>query len=179
MGEVVIRHIEPSDRVTGLSLGHPEFAPLKAYLKKEARRHHEQSLARTYGVYTPQDDGKVRAYITLVAGEVAIKDGDEELVDGFNYKHYPAIKIARLAVDSELRGMELGRTLVRLAIGIAKDTICPAIGCRFVVVDAKRLSIGFYERCGFTAIDTQDNLARSEPVMFLDLHKLEVNGAAG
>jgi GNAT superfamily N-acetyltransferase len=176
LGELIIRHIEAGDRFTGLSLGHQDFAPLKAYLKKEAQKHHEQSLAKTYGVYQEDDDLRVRAYITLVAGEVAIDDGDAQLVPAngftFNYKHYPAVKIARLAVDTGLRNQNVGRTLVDLAIGITKDSICPAIGCRFVVVDAKQKSVGFYEKCGFTAIDTDANLKRSEPVMFVDLHKL-------
>lgn len=62
--------------------------------------------------------------------------------------------------------------MVDFAVGTAKDVICPAVGCRFVVVDAKKQSIGFYEKCGFTLLDTDDNRSRQSPVMFLDLHKV-------
>jgi hypothetical protein len=49
--------------------------------------------------------------------------------------------------------------------------LCPAVGCRFVIVDSKKSSVGFYEKQGFTLIDTKENRGRSEPVMFIDLHK--------
>jgi hypothetical protein len=60
---------------------------------------------------------------------------------------------------------------VHLSLGIAKDKISPAVGCRFVTVDAKRDSVGFYAKQGFTLLDTQGNRDRLEPVMFLDLHR--------
>ena len=92
----------------------------------------------------------------------------------YPYRQFPAVKIARLAVDHRLKEKKLriGSQLVDLAIGISKDQICPAVGCRFIVVDAKKRSVGFYERCGFTALDTDENKQRDEPVMFIDLHKL-------
>ncbi len=171
-----IRKIEAGDIVTGLSLGDEDFVALKNYLRKDAKKHHEQSLARTYGVFMSDDPRRVKAYITLVCGEIAAEDGNgldhNEL--HYPYNHYPAVKIARLAVDTRLRalGLHIGTQLVDLAVGITKDQICPAVGCRFLVVDAKRKSVGFYERYGFTALNTPDNLARPEPVMFIDMHKL-------
>jgi predicted N-acetyltransferase YhbS len=172
--EVEIRQIELGDRLTGLSLGDAQFTALKTFLEKRARSFHQQNLARTYIAVTLSERPRVAGYMTLVCGEVETKDG-YDLLDGidvsFQYSHYPAIKIARLAVDRRWRGLNLGSKLVQLALGTAKDIICPAVGCRFVVVDAKRTSVGFYTRLGFTSIDTQDNRARNEPVMFIDLHK--------
>lgn len=176
LGEITIRKIEAGDIVTGLSLGDEDFAPLKTYLRKDAKKHHEQSLARTYGVFLDDNPTSVKAYLTLVCGEVVTDTGAEGLVveDGlrYPYRQYPAVKIARLAVDRRLKSLRIGTQLVYLAIGTAKDQICPAVGCRFIVVDAKKKSVGFYEKCGFTALDTPDNKARAEPVMFIDLHKL-------
>jgi ribosomal protein S18 acetylase RimI-like enzyme len=117
---------------------------------------------------------KILAYITLVCGEVDVKDGDERPLDepDYQYLQYPAIKIARLAVGTDYRNSGLGRNLVQLAMGIAKDVICPAVGCRFVMIDSKRDAVEFYKKCGFEILNTANNLALEMPVMFVDLHKL-------
>ena len=87
------------------------------------------------------------------------------------YPHYPAVKIARLAVNKELRGAGIGYQLTVLAIGIIKTQICPHVGCRFIVLDAKQNSIDFYKRQGFTLLDSEENKAREHPIMFLDMTK--------
>jgi GNAT superfamily N-acetyltransferase len=116
---------------------------------------------------------KIIGYVTLVCGEIEAQDGltleDEDA--GYPYDTYPAVKLARLLVDADERGNDVGTTLVDFVLGTAKMAVCPAVGCRFVIVDAKQASIGFYEKCGFTIIDTATNKARSEPIMFIDLHK--------
>lgn len=123
-------------------------------------------------------EGPPRAvgYVTLVCGEVVAQD-DRPLVEPeveYRYPSYPAVKIARLAVDRRYQGRGLGRQLVEFSLGLMKDLICPTVGCRFAVVDSKQASVDFYERCGFTMLDTEDNRERSQPVMFIDLHKIEV-----
>lgn len=134
----------------------------------------EQSLARTYVAYEQGENGRPVAYITIVCGEVQTTAEHSLLDDGINfpYRSYPAVKIARLAVDVRYRGNGIGKTLVDFSLGIVKTTVCPSVGCRFMVVDSKRQSIKFYENCGFTFLDTADNKARQEPVMFIDLHKI-------
>lgn len=94
-------------------------------------------------------------------------------VEDYSYSSFPAVKIARLLVDSRYRGAPygLGRLLVSLALGITKDEVCPAVGCRFVMVDAKKESVKFYEKCGFRALNTDENKERDIPVMFIDLLK--------
>ena len=167
-GGLELRLIQPSDKLTGLSTGHADFQPLKTFIQRDAKNFHQQNLARTYGLF---DGATLVGYLTLVCGEVDA-NGAGEAAPGFRYSHYPAIKIARLLIDSSLRGKSWGAQLVEFAVGTAKHIICPAVGCRFVVVDAKQQSIGFYERCGFTLLDTAENRARQSPVMFLDLHRV-------
>lgn len=170
--DLELRAIEPGDRVTGLSLGHADFQPLKSFLQRDAKAYHAQNLARTYAFFKP--DGGIVAYITLICAEVTT-ERPEDLAPPdvtYTYKSYPAVKIARLAVDRRFRGNDLGRKLVSFALGMIKEVICPFVGCRFAVVDSKKQSIEFYERCGFTLIDTASNRDRPEPIMFLDLHKV-------
>ncbi len=114
------------------------------------------------------------AYLTLVCGEIVL-EGDKQLLDEpdlhYDYKSYPALKIARLAVDIGHRDKDYGELLVELAVGTAKDVICPVVGCRFVTVDSKKSALGFYLKQGFTLLDTPENIKRSEPVLFIDLFK--------
>ena len=47
----------------------------------------------------------------------------------------------------------------------------PYVGCRFLVVDAKRDSIIFYQKAGFTLLNTASNQRDEHPLMFFDLYK--------
>lgn len=172
---VLIKQIEPGDSLTGLSLGDQKFTPLKTFLQKHAQKYEAQSLARTYAAFR-QDTNKVIGYITLVCGEVVAENGEAGLLPDpeldYRYDHYPAVKIARLAVNKNIAGQGLGKALVNLALGQAKQIVCPAVGCRFVVVDSKQDSVMFYSKCGFTMLDTEENRTRNAPVMWIDLNKV-------
>lgn len=171
LDEITIRPLEPGDTVTGLSLGRPEFQPLKTFLQRDAKRFNDTDLGRTYVAVSA--DGRVRGYVTLVCGQI-VADGLRERAEiaDFAYEHFPAVKLARLAVDARLQGHGLGKALLTLAVGIVKDEIRPRVGCRFVVLDAKHPSIQFYERHGFTLLDTTANREARQPVMYMDLSRI-------
>lgn len=179
--EYEIRPLEAGDRVTGLSLGDQDFQPLKSYLKNEAKLHQAQSLARTLALFGSSAPTRVLGYMTLICGEIAASDAPQAktLANGviYRYPQFPVVKLARLAVDVSVKGngQRWGSKFVDLATGIAKNEISPVVGCRFLVVDAKKKSVGFYKKTGFTLLDTPDNKARPEPVMYIDL--LKVPGA--
>lgn len=153
------------------------MTPLKTFLQKHAKTYEERGLARTYAAFhTGGERDRIVAYIGLTCGEVVAEDGGELVAEdaiGYNYDSYPAIKIARLAVDRRWSNRGLGRHLVEFALGTAKDSVSPHVGCRFVVVDSKQGSIRFYEKCGFTMLETRGNRAREKPVMFVDLTKID------
>lgn len=171
--EFQLRPLSPGDSFTSLKTGDAAFGPLKTFARKHAQKYEKANLARTYVLWDAAAE-RVAAFVTLVCSDVASKNDLLE-GEGYPYEHYPAVKIARLLVDARYRdGRGFGRMLVDFSLGIARQEICPAIGCRFVVVDAKQESVKFYEKQGFTAINTEENLARPEPVMFIDLHKTTV-----
>lgn len=172
--EIIVKQIEPGDKLSGLSLGHADFTPLKIFLSRHAHKYEQQSLARTYAAFA---DDKIVGYITLTCGEVISNSDCDQLVADveYPYHHYPAVKIARLAVDRRLQGKGLGQGLVNLAVGQAKNIICPAVGCRFITVDSKRQSVEFYRRSGFTLLDTAENRGRTSPVMWIDLNKVALD----
>lgn len=167
-----LRELAPNDGCNSLSLGSLAFAPLKSFLRKEAKKLHQEHLARTY-VIVPKGQDKVLAYVTTLCTHVAVEQFDATAVlDGFRYKDYPAIKLARLAVDTSLQGQGVGSQLVDFVIGLATEHVMPYTGCRFLVVDAKPDSVAFYKGKGFLPIgqhaDAQQNLA----AMFIDLRRL-------
>lgn len=169
--DLELRTLEPGDSLAGFSMGDQQFQPLKTFIKRDAKEFAKQKLAKTYVIC--RCPSKIVAYVTLVCGEIAAESDNHVHLDGaeYRYDHYPAIKIARLAVTKNLRQSGLGATLVSFSIGAALD-VSQNVGCRFVVVDAKQPSIAFYERQGFRMIDTEENRQRQEPIMFFDLHTI-------
>ncbi len=169
---LTLREIEPGDRVAGLSLGNSAFTPLKSFLRNHAQSFHTSNIAKSY-VLVPLDGNRVYGYVTLMSSEVTLAGHKfEDCPHATGYKTYPAVKIARLAIDQSLQGSGYGRALIDWSISVAQNQIMPHIGCRFVIVDSKRESMRFYEKSGFTFLDTEKNRDSAHPLMFLDLHKL-------
>lgn len=168
LAEYELRQLQPGDKFTGLKFGDEAFTPLKTFVRVHAQTYSDQLLARTYVLAERE---RVVAYVTMVCGEIA---SEREMADlegaDYKYDHYPAVKIARLAVTKKLQDKKLGRLLVEFCLGRSLE-ISAIAGCRFVVVDAKRASVPFYEKVGFRLLDTKENRARGEPLMFFDLKK--------
>jgi ribosomal protein S18 acetylase RimI-like enzyme len=154
----------------------PPFSLIAALLRAlHSDAYHAQNLAKTYGLFCANAPQKVIGYITLVCGQIETETEQKFGADiHYFYDHCPAVKIARLAVDSRFMGRGLGTELVDFALGVVKLQICPWVGCRFIVVDSKKSAVRFYEeRCGFTQLDTDTNRRRDAPIMFIDLHKVD------
>jgi GNAT superfamily N-acetyltransferase len=172
--ELKLRPISPSDLCRSLKLGDETLTPLKTFLAREAKKLNQENLAKTF-VLAESDSGRVRAYVTLLCTHVKVEQFPEPLaVDGgFKYKDYPAVKLARLAVHSELQGQGAGKSLVEFAIGLTVEHIMPNVGCRFLVLDAKQNSVEFYRKRGFSnmgpVLDGDEQLT----AMFMDLQKVD------
>jgi GNAT superfamily N-acetyltransferase len=167
-----LRELAQSDGCNALSLGSPAFAPLKSFLKKEARKLHQEHLARTF-VLVPKGETKVLAYITTLCTRMAVEQfGKQAVLEGFRYKDYPAIKLARLAVDASLQGQGIGSQLVDFVIGLITGHVMPYTGCRFLVVDAKPESVRFYAAKGFLPIGTNTEGHTETTTMFIDLRRV-------
>jgi len=150
-------------------------AALQIFIRRHARKSAAASLTKTY-VAKAADSPLVLAYVTIMCAEVALEQSytiaDKAGADGWDY--HPAVRIARLAVADGNRTGGLGRMLVELALAIVLEAVEPNVGCRFVIVDAKPKSIGFYEKLGFRLLDTPANRTAATPLMFLDLRTLMV-----
>ncbi len=90
-------------------------------------------------------------------------------VEYYAYTEFPAIKIARLAIDRRARGNGLGKALVNICIAISIENIMPNIGCRFIVVDSKLDAVKFYQKRGFKVMMTDREQDSDTIIMYLDL----------
>ena len=169
-----LRQILSSDDTTKLSLGNEAYTPLKTFLKKTAFDFHQYEIAKTYVLINQASSpSRIWGYITLMNSEIVLNEGQrpQESAATSRYEAFPAVKIARLAVDKALQGNGFGTRFLDWCINHVKLAIMPHVGCRFLVVDAKRDSIAFYQKSGFILLDTEANHSDEHPLMFFDLFK--------
>ncbi len=172
---LILRPIWATDDTEKLSLGNQAFVPLKIFLSNDAFNFHRSEIAKTYVLVDPQAKQRPRiwGYITLMCSEIEINlhqlTGENSRL--LQYKVFPAIKIARLAVDKVLQRQGYGKGLLDFSIGLILQKIMPHVGCRFIVVDSKKDSVSFYQQCGFELLDTSSNIHSDQPLMFFDLRR--------
>jgi GNAT superfamily N-acetyltransferase len=124
-------------------------------------------------------EDSLAGYVTLIADKL---DLDQPILidEGVQYQTFPAIKIGLLAADKRAKGA--GRRLVEWSIEYVASEIAPAIGVRFLTVDAlydedmtpPYDASGFYQKFGFRFVNAEEVLPPSTPylTMYLDLKPL-------
>jgi ribosomal protein S18 acetylase RimI-like enzyme len=171
-----IRPLELSDSTGGFKAGDAAAQPLKSFFQNQAQEFHQHGIAKTYIAEgcSGGATAKILGFVTLIASEIDIRGGYvvDDPSHANRYASLPAVKLARLAVDSRFRRCRIGEALVDFSLAIVVENVAPHVGCRFLVTDAKQPALAFYERMGFTLLDTDDNRERDNPVMFVDLLKI-------
>jgi GNAT superfamily N-acetyltransferase len=84
-------------------------------------------------------------------------------------KNYPALKIGRLAVNTEFKGCGLGSYILKAVISMMVAT--RDIGCRFITVDAYRDALAFYVKNGFDFLSLEDEIDDTR-LMYYDLKRI-------
>lgn len=161
---VEIRPLQPGDDRSRFQSGD---AALDLYFHRYAGqnqfRHH-------VGVtYVAVEAGCILGFTTVSAASL---DADD-LPGGRRMPPYPLpiLRIARLAVARDARGLGLGAALLRFCIELAEQ-MRDEVGCVGLVVDAKEGARSFYDRYGFVELEVEEGMARTlpQPVpMFLPL----------
>jgi GNAT superfamily N-acetyltransferase len=122
------------------------------YLKNNALGHHKQGLFQTYLF---QDNEDYKGYISLASAQIAVDDTGLRTIlgvsDGLPYP-IPALKITRLCISDQFKRQKIGSLLMMFA-EIAAYEQQHKIGCRALLVDAKKKSVGFYETIGFQKLN--------------------------
>ncbi len=125
---------------------------LNDFLKNDALEDQSNMISRTSLCFWKDE---LAGFFTLVADTIEAK----AVIDGlehYEYRKYPGVKVARLAVDSRFERRGIGTYLLLAAIGKTLS-VCESIGCRYILVDSKKNSIGFYEKYGFKLVEKYKN----------------------
>ena len=141
---------------------------LNDFLKSDALKAQNDLISRTYLCYWK---GSLTGFVTLTTDTIGynlIEQSDG--IDGYVYRKYPAIKIARLAVDKRYKRRGIGQNLLFWAVGKAYE-VSKQIGCRYITVDAKRESLDFYLKCEFKIVKKQGD--RDFPPMYFNLYSAD------
>ena len=136
-------------------------ADLNGFLLDDAQKYLTDLMAVTYLLEDPTTQ-KTVAYFSLLNDKITFDPGQHSIwnrlsrriANAKRRKHYPAVKLGRLAISEEYMGQGIGKDIIRLIKYMF--THGNRTGCRFVTVDAYSDAVGFYQNCGFDFISTKD-----------------------
>lgn len=161
---LVIRRLEEHDEAGNFDCGDEA---LNHFLKRHAWNNQaKSSIGITYVAVDESAPRAVLGYFTLAMASVAREAFPKKYVRGLPPYDLPLILLGRLAVDRRFAGRGLGHSLISEAFRISLR-VADEVGCRCMVTDAYRESIGWYARYGFVPIE---GAAENGPQrMFLDI----------
>lgn len=130
-----------------------EVDALNEFLSRYALRNDELGIGKTFVAL--DEKNQIAGYFTLATAQVAY----QEIPDDFRGKlpkyPIPALRIARLAVNKDLKGKGIGKWLLAQAF-IKAIHVADVTGLYFIIVDAEETSKSFYEHYGFHKFFDED-----------------------
>jgi GNAT superfamily N-acetyltransferase len=145
---------------TVISSFESEDRDLNDFLWKDAKNYLKSLIAVTYLL---QVGDETVAYFSLSNDSLIKNDGERPVWNKINRfipndkrrRSYPAVKIGRLAVTKKYAGIGVGKRII-LAIKSMYINEPQRAGCRFLMVDAYREALPFYEKNKFKFLTEQD-----------------------
>lgn len=141
--------------IESLNAGHdrPSFRsgsdPLDRYFREQATQDVKRRVAACF--VAVDDSRAIAGYYTLASAGILLADLPHELGKRLpRYPTVPAVRMGRLAVSQDFKGMGLGGALLADALN---RSACSEIAAYALVVDAKDgEAAGFYLHHGFVAL---------------------------
>lgn len=158
--KVTPKILEESDDVSGFCCGEEE---IDDFIQKEALDFQNKRLGVTYLFHY---NGELIGFVTLSMADLRRKKMEAEDRLEIGRENYPALQISQLAVFERLQLKGVGTYLCDFCLDRAIK-FSERVGCRFLVLNAIRKAIPFYEKYGFKLLKRQEK--RREPVMFLNI----------
>ena len=173
--DLEFKRLNNESSIVGFNCGDED---LNDFLHHDALPYQVELLTVTY-LFSDKND-KTLAFFSV--SNDALKDQDFEKWNKISRKvpnrkrrkDYPAVKIARLGVDTSLHGKKLGTQIMQFIKNwFAHEN---KTGCRFLLVDAynKNETVGFYESNGFGLL-TEKDVAKRTRLMYFDLTRMFAN----
>ena len=140
---VSVKDIQPKSKLKCLNC---EVDELNEFLTRYANKNDELGIGKTFVALDEND--KIVGYFTLATAQVVYQESPNEYRGKLPKYPIPALRIARLAVDKELKEKGIGKWLLAQAF-VKIIQVADVTGIYFIIVDAKETSQSFYEHYGF------------------------------
>ncbi|MBR2368913.1 MAG: GNAT family N-acetyltransferase [Paludibacteraceae bacterium] len=168
-----VRPLNEGETLNSFNCGDEE---LNEFILSKASEYKKTLLAVSYVL---EENGNPIAYFALSNDNLSAEIFESKtnfnrqmrkrFVNEKRRKHFPAVKIGRLAVDLNSDKKGVGSALLYTIKYTLIDN--QKSGCRFITVDAYNDAIGFYEKNGFVMVNAFNPEKRTQP-MFFDLAQL-------
>ena len=139
---------------------------LNEFLLEKSKDYQQELLATTFVI---ENETQTLAYYSIFNDSFRIEDVSFASKNAFknflrlllphpkrHLKSYPAIKIGRLAISKQAQKLGLGRKIIDTVIDFAikQNEHC---ACKFILVDAYKDALGFYEKMQFKYFSDNDS----------------------
>lgn len=173
-----IRRLDETEYVNVFDCGDND---LNDFIINEAVPFRKALLAVTYVLAERENPDNVIAFCSLANDRVSLSDfetktdfnrfrREKKFPQSKRLKSYPAVKLCRLAVDKTAKGLSAGSLLIDfIKTYFISDN---KTGCRFVTVDAYLAAIPFYQKHGFTQLNTDDEGSSFTRLLYFDLNDI-------
>lgn len=148
-------------------------ADLNEFFSKDSINYHKELISITYAAMCLKTDAVLGFFSVsndAVRKEDAPKSALRRLMKPISrvkrFKSTPAVKIGRLAVCENMIKNGLGTQLLDfIKVSFTNNN---KTGCRFIIVDAYKSSVGFYEKNGFKLLNGKEDRDATD-LMYFDL----------
>ncbi|MCL2282191.1 MAG: GNAT family N-acetyltransferase [Fibromonadales bacterium] len=154
-----------------------EDKDLNDFLRNDSKDYRNSLLSVTYMI---QSDTETVAYYCLSNDRLSQNIDEKSIWNKINRlvsnnkrrKSYPAVKIGRLAVSKKYANIGIGTTIIETITEFYRNISMQHAGCRFIIVDAYKNALPFYEKNGFRYL-TENDEKDATRIMYLDLKSIE------
>jgi putative acetyltransferase len=157
MPDVTVRTADPADAATILSLKRAAIEQLTASAYTDAQRE----------AWAPDDDatGEFRAALEADSFQVLVAEADETLVG------YGVLNAGERTIDALFVRPFWTRSGVGTRLLGQLEASARIVGCETLTAVAARNAVPFYERVGYTAVETQDRTIDGVELPFVCMRK--------
>lgn len=126
--------------------------PLNLYIRQQVTQDTRRRMTACF-VALDQEHGILAGYYTVASSSVPVTDLPEEIIKKLpRYPSIPAVRLGRLAVDQQFKGLGLGAALLADAL---QRSLAAEIAAYALLVDAKDESAAaFYRHHGFIPLQS-------------------------
>ena len=173
--ECTMHRLKEGERIDSFDCGDED---LNEFVLQESHLYRDEMLSVSYVL--KNQDGEVLAFFSLNNDKISVNEFENRnefnrfrkhhFVNAKRISSYPAVKIGRLAVSVNARGLHIGSDLLTF---IKKYfTVNNKTGCRFVTVDAYVNAFPFYVKNDFEFLTVSDEGDSHTRLLYFDLKQM-------